>query len=248
MLPDFLIGAQASLEKSPLLTNNKGDFVGYFPDITIICRKKVSKRGVGEGAKRRYPRLAIRTRKHGLRGARRALRWIRVRHAEVLLLAGEIAEGLFDRNHRAGDGPSPGGSLRSPPSSPVKGPVKGEGKGARIDRNVTEYRIRIHRRDAVLPLIARGAGHQIDRAGVEPERGAVPTAFRTRRRACCAASVGWANLTASQVLSPVCFGIGSAAGTPRDGSDERVDQASRAWLRSSLGRGVRAARAEPRGR
>jgi predicted nucleic acid-binding protein len=40
VLPDFLIGAQASCEKSPLLTNNEDDFVGYFPEITLICPKK----------------------------------------------------------------------------------------------------------------------------------------------------------------------------------------------------------------
>jgi predicted nucleic acid-binding protein len=37
VLPDFLIGAQASFEKCPLLTNNEGDFVGYFPEISLIC-------------------------------------------------------------------------------------------------------------------------------------------------------------------------------------------------------------------
>lgn len=40
VLPDFLIGAQAACEKSPLLTNNEGDFIGYFPEITLICPKK----------------------------------------------------------------------------------------------------------------------------------------------------------------------------------------------------------------
>jgi predicted nucleic acid-binding protein len=39
VLPDFLIGAQAECEKSPLLTNNEEDFVGYFPKITLICPK-----------------------------------------------------------------------------------------------------------------------------------------------------------------------------------------------------------------
>lgn len=37
VLPDFLIGAQAETEGSPLLTNNKADFVGYFPEIQLIC-------------------------------------------------------------------------------------------------------------------------------------------------------------------------------------------------------------------
>lgn len=36
VLPDFLIGAQAECEKSPLLTNDKGRFAGYFPDIKLI--------------------------------------------------------------------------------------------------------------------------------------------------------------------------------------------------------------------
>jgi hypothetical protein len=40
VLPDFLIGAQAACEKSPLLTNNASDFVGYFPEITLIYPKK----------------------------------------------------------------------------------------------------------------------------------------------------------------------------------------------------------------
>lgn len=37
MLPDFLIGAQASTEGAPLMTNNKKDFKGYFPGVEIIC-------------------------------------------------------------------------------------------------------------------------------------------------------------------------------------------------------------------
>lgn len=40
VLPDFLIGAQAAVEKSPLLTNNEGDFTGYFPEVTLICPPK----------------------------------------------------------------------------------------------------------------------------------------------------------------------------------------------------------------
>lgn len=40
VLPDFLIGAQAVCEKSPLLTNNEADFVGYFPEITLIYPKE----------------------------------------------------------------------------------------------------------------------------------------------------------------------------------------------------------------
>jgi predicted nucleic acid-binding protein len=40
VLPDFLIGAQAAVENSPLLTNNESDFVGYFPEITLICPPK----------------------------------------------------------------------------------------------------------------------------------------------------------------------------------------------------------------
>jgi predicted nucleic acid-binding protein len=40
VLPDFLIGAQAECEKSPLLTNNEQDFVGYFPNIVLICPTK----------------------------------------------------------------------------------------------------------------------------------------------------------------------------------------------------------------
>jgi predicted nucleic acid-binding protein len=37
VLPDFLIGAQAQTENSTLLTNNKDDFIGYFPDLELIC-------------------------------------------------------------------------------------------------------------------------------------------------------------------------------------------------------------------
>jgi predicted nucleic acid-binding protein len=37
VLPDFLIGAQAVSDQCPLLTNNDDDFIGYFPEITIIC-------------------------------------------------------------------------------------------------------------------------------------------------------------------------------------------------------------------
>lgn len=37
VLPDFLIGAQAETQKSPLITNNKTDFQGYFPNLELIC-------------------------------------------------------------------------------------------------------------------------------------------------------------------------------------------------------------------
>jgi predicted nucleic acid-binding protein len=37
VLPDFLIGALAEINGSPLITANKKDFVGYFPGVKIIC-------------------------------------------------------------------------------------------------------------------------------------------------------------------------------------------------------------------
>lgn len=37
VLPDFLIGAQASDTGAPLLTCNRKDFVGYFPDVDVIA-------------------------------------------------------------------------------------------------------------------------------------------------------------------------------------------------------------------
>jgi predicted nucleic acid-binding protein len=37
VLPDFLIGAQAECEEFPLITNNKADFMGYFPKLELIC-------------------------------------------------------------------------------------------------------------------------------------------------------------------------------------------------------------------
>ncbi|WP_341018514.1 type II toxin-antitoxin system VapC family toxin [Brevundimonas diminuta] len=36
VLPDFFIGAAASIEGAPLVTANAKDFVGYFPNISII--------------------------------------------------------------------------------------------------------------------------------------------------------------------------------------------------------------------
>jgi len=36
VLPDFLIGALAEVTGSPLITANKKDFVGYFPNVKII--------------------------------------------------------------------------------------------------------------------------------------------------------------------------------------------------------------------
>ena len=36
VLPDFLIGAQVELADAVLLTNNKKDFLAYFPSIDII--------------------------------------------------------------------------------------------------------------------------------------------------------------------------------------------------------------------
>ncbi|GGE48090.1 DNA-binding protein [Agaricicola taiwanensis] len=36
LLPDFFIGAEASQEKAPLMTNNQKDFLKYFPDLELI--------------------------------------------------------------------------------------------------------------------------------------------------------------------------------------------------------------------
>jgi predicted nucleic acid-binding protein len=36
VLADFFIGAQAELEKAPLLTNNAKDYTSYFPGVSII--------------------------------------------------------------------------------------------------------------------------------------------------------------------------------------------------------------------
>lgn len=37
VLSDFLIGALAEAEQSPLLTANERDFRSYFPNVTLIC-------------------------------------------------------------------------------------------------------------------------------------------------------------------------------------------------------------------
>lgn len=36
VLPDFLIGAVAEIEGTPLMTINSKDFTGYFPNLTLI--------------------------------------------------------------------------------------------------------------------------------------------------------------------------------------------------------------------
>lgn len=36
VLPDFIIGAVAEIERTPLLTANPGDFAGYFPNLRLI--------------------------------------------------------------------------------------------------------------------------------------------------------------------------------------------------------------------
>jgi len=36
VLPDFLIGATAEVYGAPLITDNKKDFIGYFPQINVI--------------------------------------------------------------------------------------------------------------------------------------------------------------------------------------------------------------------
>jgi hypothetical protein len=38
VLPDFLIGATAEVHGAPLMTNNKKDFVGYFPNVVLISQ------------------------------------------------------------------------------------------------------------------------------------------------------------------------------------------------------------------
>lgn len=38
VLPDFLIGAMAEVHGAPLMTDNKRDFVGYFPRVVLIHR------------------------------------------------------------------------------------------------------------------------------------------------------------------------------------------------------------------
>ena len=38
VLPDFLIGATAEVHGGPLLTDNKKDFVKYFPDVEIVSK------------------------------------------------------------------------------------------------------------------------------------------------------------------------------------------------------------------
>lgn len=38
VLPDFLIGAMAEVHSAPLITDNKRDFIGYFPSINIISQ------------------------------------------------------------------------------------------------------------------------------------------------------------------------------------------------------------------
>lgn len=37
VLPDFLIGALAAKTGAPLVTTNAKDFVGYFPELAVIC-------------------------------------------------------------------------------------------------------------------------------------------------------------------------------------------------------------------
>lgn len=37
VLPDFLIGAQAAVEKLPLLTRDVGRYRSYFPTVELIC-------------------------------------------------------------------------------------------------------------------------------------------------------------------------------------------------------------------
>lgn len=37
VLPDFIIGALAEVENSPLMTGNTKDFTGYFPKVQLIC-------------------------------------------------------------------------------------------------------------------------------------------------------------------------------------------------------------------
>lgn len=39
VLPDFIIGAQVEIEEAALLTNNKKDFLAYFPTIEIVSLK-----------------------------------------------------------------------------------------------------------------------------------------------------------------------------------------------------------------
>jgi predicted nucleic acid-binding protein len=39
VLPDFLIGATAEVQGGPLLTDNRKDFVGYFPDVEMIAKE-----------------------------------------------------------------------------------------------------------------------------------------------------------------------------------------------------------------
>lgn len=36
VLPDFLIGATAEVHSAPLMTDNKKDFIGYFPSVVLI--------------------------------------------------------------------------------------------------------------------------------------------------------------------------------------------------------------------
>lgn len=37
VLPDFFIGAAAQVEGAPLVTANPKDFIGYFPDVTVLA-------------------------------------------------------------------------------------------------------------------------------------------------------------------------------------------------------------------
>ncbi|HUZ91643.1 MAG TPA: type II toxin-antitoxin system VapC family toxin [Methylocella sp.] len=38
VLPDFLIGATAEVHGAPLITDNKKDFIGYFPKVVLISQ------------------------------------------------------------------------------------------------------------------------------------------------------------------------------------------------------------------
>lgn len=40
VLPDFFIGAIADVEKGPLMTDNRRDFPGYFPELKLITPPK----------------------------------------------------------------------------------------------------------------------------------------------------------------------------------------------------------------
>lgn len=40
VLPDFIIGATADVENSPLMTANQRDYTGYFPKLQLICPPK----------------------------------------------------------------------------------------------------------------------------------------------------------------------------------------------------------------